>query len=160
MQAPTAYIEWSGQEFEFVSKSPVWYWSTGILSVGSAAAAFIVGNILFGIILLLAGITVSLFGSRRPALHTFKITERGIHVSEQLFAYENIANFAIDDHHESGAPTMLRFTLRKGLVDVMTVPIGNADFRTIRTALKNHNIDEVESLNSLTARVADWIGIG
>jgi hypothetical protein len=160
MEAPTAYIEWKGQEFEFDPKSTTWYWCVGILSVGSATASFIVGNILFGIILLLAGITVSLLGSRRPVIHAFKITERGIHVGDQVFRYENIESFAIDDHHESGTPTTLHFSLRQGLVKVMTIPITGVDFRTIRTALKNHDIEEVANLDSLNARVADWLGIG
>lgn len=160
MEAPTVYVEWSGQEFEFVPKQPTWYWTIGILSVGSAVAAGISGNILFAIILILAGITVSLAGSRRPATHTFMITDRGIHVGTQVFAYDNIVNFAIDDHHESGVPTTLHFTLRQGFVRVMTVPLHHVDFRTVRTALKNHNIEEVENLHSLSAQVADWLGIG
>lgn len=160
MEAPTVYVEWSGLEFEFVPKSSVWYASVGIVSVGSAIAAFIAGNVLFGIILLLAGGTVSLVGSRRPATHIFKITSRGIHVGEQVFAYTNIVNFAIDDHHRSGAPTTLRFTLRQGLVQVLSVPLGQVDFRTVRTALKNQNVEEVEHLDTFTARVTDWLGIG
>ena len=160
MEAPTAYIEWKGQEFEFEPKSTTWYWCIGILSVGSATAAFIVGNILFGIILILAGITVSLLGSRHPVTHAFKISDRGIHVGDQVFRYENIENFAIDDHHDSGSPTKLHYTLRQGLVKVMTVPIAGVDFRQVRTALKNHNVSEVENLDSLNARLADWMGIG
>lgn len=160
MEQPVVYTSWQDTETEFVSKSLTWYWSVGILSVGSALAAFIVGNLLFGIILLLAGATIVLSGSRRPALHLFKISDRGIHVSDQLFEYTTIESFAIDDHVQTSTPTMLQFALNKGFVKVVTLPIRRADFRTIRTALKNHNVEEVESLNSFSARVADWIGIG
>ena len=160
MEAPSVYAEWKAQEFEFTPKSTAWYWSIGILSVGSAVAAFIVGNILFGIILVLAGMTVSLLGSRRPAVHQFRISDRGIHISDQLFPYDNIESFAIDDHHESGTPTELHFSIKKGLVKVMTVPLGGVDFRAVRMVLKNHNIDEVETLDSATARLTDWMGIG
>lgn len=160
MEAPAVYVEWKGEEFEFDPKSSTWYWTVGILSLGSATAAFIVGNILFGIILILAGLTVSLLGSRRPATHHFKITDRGIMVSEQLFKYENIEKFAIDDHHESGSPTKLHFSIKRGLVKVMTVPITGIDFRAVRTALKNHNLEEVETLDTVSARLSDWMGIG
>lgn len=161
MEAPAVYVEWKGQEFEFVPKSETWYITIGILSVGSAAAAFIVGNILFGIILLLAGLTVSLLGSRRPTTHTFKVTNRGIHVGEQVFLFDSIGSFAIDDHTQQGtSATKLHFSLKQGLVRVMTVPLAGADFRAIRTALKNHDVDEVENLDSGVARLADWMGIG
>ncbi|MBU6310755.1 hypothetical protein KGO06_02355 [Patescibacteria group bacterium] len=160
MEQPVVYTSWQDTETEFVHKTSTWYWSIGILSIGSATAAFIIGNFLFGIILLLAGGTVTLAGSRRPALHLFKITDRGIHVGDQVFEFPAIANFAIDDHTTGGTPTMLQFSLNKGLVKVVTVPLRRADFRAVRTALKNHNIEEVESLNSFSARLADWIGIG
>lgn len=160
MEAPAVYVEWKGQEFEFAPKSTTWYWIVTILSVGCAVAAFIVGNFLFGIILLLAGATISLLGSRRPALHTFKITDRGIHVGDQVFLYDNIQHFAIDDHHTSGSPTKLHFGLHQGIVKIMTVPLSGVDFRAVRTALKNHSIDEVETLDSAVARLSDWMGIG
>jgi hypothetical protein len=161
MEEPAVYVEWKGQEFEFVAKSMTWYWTIGILSLGCAVAAFIVGNFLFGVILLLAGMTVSLLGSRRPATHLFRITDRGIYVSDQLFTYDNVESFAIDDHmQKGGVPTELHFSLKKALVKVMTVPLGGADYRAVRTALKNHNIDEVKSLDSAVARLSDWMGIG
>ena len=160
MEAPTVHVEWQGQEFEFTPKSSTWYWTIGVLSVGSAIAAVIVQNILFAIILLLAGGTVSLLGSRRPAMHHFKITDRGIHVGEQLFRYDNIARFAMDDHVRDGTPAKLLFELREGLVKVMTIPLTGVDFRRVRMELKNQNIEEAEDLDTVVARLSDWMGIG
>lgn len=160
MEEPVVHVEWKAREFEFSPKTPTWYWTVGILSGGSAIAAFIVGNILFGIILILAGLTVSLLGSRRPALHHFKVTNRGIHVSDQIFLYDNISRFAMDDHLKDGVPEKLHFELKQGLVKVMTIPLAGVDFRTIRMELKNMNLEEAESLDTVTARFADWMGIG
>lgn len=160
MEEPTVHVEWKAREFEFAPKTPTWYWTIGILSVGSAIAAFIVGNILFGIILILAGLTVSLLGSRRPALHHFRITNRGIHVGEQLFKYENILRFAMDDPKGGGNPTELHFELKQGLVKVITIPLAGADFQRVRMELKNQNLDETEDLDTFVARFSDWMGIG
>lgn len=156
MEEPVVALEWQGREFEFTPKSPTWYWSIGILSVGAAVAAFIVGNFLFSIILLLAGFTTALLGSRQPALHTFRITNRGIHVGEQLFKYDNIASFAIEEQE----PKKLLFRLKQGIVATMTVPLAGADHRAVRTELKNRNVEEVDDLDSTVARLSDWMGIG
>jgi len=160
MEEPTILVDWRAQEYEFAPKSPTWYWTVAIMSIGSAAAAFIVGNILFGIILILAGMSTTLLGSRRPALHHFKITNRGIYVSDQVFRYDNIARFAMDDHVGNGVPEKLLFELKQGVVKVITIPLAGADYRKVRMELKNHNIDEAEHLDTLTARVSDWMGIG
>lgn len=156
MEPPTVAVEWKGQEFEFSPKSPTWYWTIGIVSVGSAIAALIADNFLFAIILVLAGMTVSLLGSRRPAEHHFRITDRGIHVGDQLFRYDNIVHFAVEETE----PKKLLFELRHGLVKVMTVPLANADHRAVRQELKNRNIEEIEHLNTFVARFSDWMGIG
>lgn len=156
MEPPVVAVEWKGRESEFAPKSTTWYWTVGILSVGSAIAALIADNILFGIILILAGMTVSLLGSRHPATHTFRITNRGIHVGEQVFLYENIKQFAF----EESEPKKLLFELRTGLVKVVTIPLASADHRAVRQELKNRNIEETEHLNTFVARFSDWMGIG
>mgnify|MGYP003393782802 CR=1 FL=1 len=164
MEKPLVLVEWQGREYEFVQKSDSWYYTVGIISIGGAVAACIAGNILFGIIIILAGFTTALLASRKPMTHTFRITDRGISVGDQLFRYDNIKSFAMDDKHEpgsgSGDPDKLLFELKRGVVNIMTIPLGSVDHRKVRTELKNHNVEEVEHLNSLTARVADWIGVG
>ncbi|MEN9390503.1 MAG: hypothetical protein RLZZ283_603 [Candidatus Parcubacteria bacterium] len=164
MEKPAVLLEWQGKEYEFVQKPDSWYYTVGIICVGGAIAAFIVGNILFGIVIILAGFTTALLASRKPAVHTFRITDRGIAVGDQLFRYDNIKSFAMDDNHEQGAqssnPDKLLFELKRGVVTIMTIPLASVDHRKVRTELKNHNVEEVEHLNSLTARVSDWIGVG
>lgn len=155
MESPVVLLQWQGQESEFTPKSPTWYWALGILSVGSSVAAFIVGNILFGIILLLAGLTATLLGTRHPVTHTFRITDRGIFVGEQLFKYDNITRFAIDESHNK----KLLFELKEGIVKVMIIPLEGTDHRTIRTEFKNRNIEEAEHLNTYVARLSDWMGL-
>lgn len=155
MEKPVVILTWQGQEGEFTPKSPNWYWTVGILSVGSAIAAFIVDNFLFGIILLLAGFTTALLGSRHPALHTFRMTDRGVHVGEQLFSYDNIMHFAIEEHE----PKKLLFELKAGIVKVITIPLESTDHRAVRQEFKNRNIEEVEHLNTFSARLSDWMGL-
>lgn len=155
MEQPVIVAEWQGREAEFTPKSKSWYWTVGILAGGAAIAAFIADNILFGIILILAGATTALVGSRHPAVHTFKISNRGIHIGDQVFRFENILRFAIEEDH----PKKLLFELKQGFVKIMTIPIGEVDYRTVRTELKNKNIEEVEHLNSAAARLSDWMGL-
>ncbi len=155
MEQPVVAVEWHGEESEFKPKSSSWYWTLGILSVGSAIAAFIIDNFLFGIILILAGFTTALVGSRHPAMHHFRLTNRGIHVGEQLFRWDNIMHFAIEEQE----PKKLLFELKQGVVKVMTIPLANVDYRKVRMELKNRNLEEVEHLNTFAARLSDWMGL-
>lgn len=156
MEKPVIIAEWQGLEGEFVPKSSNWYWTVGILSLGSAVAALIAGNFLFSVVLLLSGFTVSLVGSRRPAMHTFRITDRGVHVSTQIFPWANIQKFAIKEEE----PRKLLFELKEGLVRIMTIPLMDTDRTLVRTEFKNRNVEEVERLDSLASHLADWMGLG
>ena len=130
-------------------------WYERYVAPGSLLAGFIADNFLFGIIIILAGAATALVGSRHPATHTFKISNRGIHIGDQIYQFENIVRFAIEEDH----PRKLLFELKQGFVNIMTVPADAVDHQKIRTELKNKNIDEVEHLNSVSARLSDWMGL-
>ncbi len=155
MEQPRVILEWRAVESEYSPKSPNWYWTITIISVGSALAALLASNILAALIAVIGGFTVALLGSRRPAQHLFKISTRGIHVSNVLYSYSNIESFAIDDPDGS----KLYFKLRVAYVNVITIPLSNVDHEAVRTALKDHSVAEVEHLNSFTATLTDWIGL-
>ena len=154
MERDEPVISWKMHEYEFRPKTKNWYWVVGIVAGGISVAAFILGNILFGIIVLLAGFSVMLVGSRRPEEQTYSLTKRGVRVGNTLFLYEKIQRFSmVDDEPRSLSLEVL------SILGTLTIPLGSADHRRVRTELKNRNIEEVESLDTFTNRVIDSIGL-
>ena len=135
-------------------KTKNWYWVVGIVAVGIAVAAFILLNILFGIIALIGGFAVMLVGSRPPSERTYSLTKKGVVIGRDTILYEKIKRFAIseDEPHSISLETLT-------LSGTVTISLGSADHRLIRAELKNRNIEEVESLDSFTNKVADVIGL-
>ena len=111
-------------------------------------------NYLFGLIALLAGFTIMVVGSRGPHRHTYKLTERGFMIGSELIPYASIRRFAIVEHEPK------KITIETNtIVGSLTAPLGETDYRFIRTELLNRNIDEVETLDNFVERVSRGIGL-
>ncbi len=143
---------WHEKEREYKPKESSWYWTVGIVSVGIAIASVIIQNYLFALISLLAGFAIMLVGTQRPVKRKYAFYERYVAIGDEKIPYDQIRKFAIEETD----PKMLTLEI-KNFVGVAHIPIGDADHRLIRTELKNRDIDEVESLDTFVAKVADWL---
>ncbi len=147
-------MSWQAREHDFREKERPWYWTVGIVAVGIAAAALILGDYLFSVIAVLGGFAVMLVGARRPSRHKYSLTERGFMISSHLIPYSQITRFAIleDEPRKLSLET-------KMLGGTFAIPLGGTDYRAIRTELKNRNIEEVETLDSFIDHVARGMGL-
>jgi hypothetical protein len=147
-------IKWEAHEPGAPDKEPGWYWAVGIIAVGVAVASAIAGNYLLCVIAVMGGFAVMLAGSRPAAHRTFGLSDRGLHVGAERIPYANIKSFAIHDNE----PRRLVIATAS-LMGTVSIPLGNADFRFIRTELKNRNIEEDDDLDSVAEKLAKAIGI-
>lgn len=126
-------IKWEALEYEYRPKSPNWFWSAGIISAAVAAAAVLLGNVLFAILVLLAGFSVILFGARRPRKIWFSLTVQGIQIGDRLFPYDNIRSFWI--HYDPPYKKILSIELKKIFMPEMLIPLADNDPNVIREHL-------------------------
>jgi len=147
-------ISWQDHEYEHKPKGVSWFWVVGIIAAGIAIASFILQNYLFGLIAILGGFTVMLVGSARPTQHTFSLTDNGFKIGRDVIPYDKITRFAISEKE----PRQLTLETLI-LIGVIKVPLEKADFRVIRSELKNRNIEEVDKLDQVVERVAKTIGL-
>lgn len=144
---------WEAHEPGASDKDARWYWAVGIIAGGVAVASVIAGNYLFSVIAVVGGFATMLAGSRPGSHRTYGLSDRGLHIGHERIPYANIKSFAIHDE-----PLRL-VVATTGLMGTISVPLGTADFRLIRTELKNRNIEEDEELDSLSEKIAKAIGI-
>jgi len=86
-------IIWEGQEYEFAAKTADWFWILGTIAVLAAIIAFILGDYLFGLIIIIASYILGTQAKRPPRLTTYGLTRHGIKVGETLFRYNSIKSF-------------------------------------------------------------------
>lgn len=91
-------VSWKIEEYNHRDKGPDWYWALGVVAIAGATIAIIVGNALFGIVIILAAIILGAYAKREPAIIEVAISEAGITLRDQLYLFEKIKGFAIDQH--------------------------------------------------------------
>ena len=147
------HIRWQAHESKKVAKTSNWYWVVGIVAVGVAVAAIILGDWLFGIIAIIGGFAVMVAGSLPPAHVTYGVSAKGIHRGREVIPYANIARFAVDEDRG------MLVIETSGLIGTTSIPLKDVDFRAIKTELKNHNVDEADEIHALNDKIAEMLGI-
>jgi hypothetical protein len=90
-------ITWHVDTHEHKERSVDWYWTLGFLALGGAALSIFLGNILFGVILLLGGGCIGALAARGPREHAVRIDQKGVVLDGTLYPYKNIESFWIDE---------------------------------------------------------------
>lgn len=100
-------LEWHSPEHHFDKKTNDWYWMLGIICLGASFLAFYFGNLLFGIFIVIAGLTVGMLSYRETKVVPIKIVHKGVVFNQHLYPWESFRSFWIEDEHTHGARILL-----------------------------------------------------
>lgn len=124
---------WQDFEYEYFEKSAEWFWSIIVLSLAVSAASFILDNFLFGILAGISGVSLALFGVKKPRFLDFGITVRGVQVGDKIFPYSELESFWL--HYDPPFIKSLSLKSKKTFMPHIQIPLGDADPNAIREIL-------------------------
>lgn len=114
-------LTWEAPEHRHVEKGNDWFWAVGILALAGAIAAFLVGNFLFAILILVAAAALSLVALRRPRIIAFAVSTRGIRVGDTWYPYAALESFCIDIMNYAEPQLLLKS--KKVYMPLMVLPL-------------------------------------
>ncbi len=129
-----ALLTWNCYEHAHVERGRDWYWALGIITVSASLASFILSNVLFALILILAGCVLALIASQPPELTEVNIFTRGFRIGDITHRWEDVISFWIDV--EGDVPTLLIDTT-KILSPNIVLPLTDIDPSLVREVLLN-----------------------
>lgn len=121
MEPRTRSVRWEAPEHHHIEKSHDWYWALGILTIAATITALFLGNMLFGILILIAGGIVSIAAAREPQIIPFAITQRGVQIGNELFPYSTLEAFCLDEEHPYGPQLLI--SSKRIFVPMLVIPI-------------------------------------
>ena len=127
-------ITWEAPEHHHVEKSPEWFAVVGILTLAATAGAFMVGNLLFAVLLLLMGLVASLATLRTPEIIPYAVTARGVRVDDRLYPYTTLESYYIEEDDPKGPQLLIKG--ERLIMPLIVIP------------LPEEEVDEVEDLIS------------
>lgn len=112
-------IFWVAHDANAQQKSGDWYFVLWTVALTAAIAAFLLNNPLFGLFLIIAAFSVTVYASRKPKLVNFGVTKRGVVADKLFYPFSGLSYFCI----EEGVPTYLVLQSKKMLQPLITLPI-------------------------------------
>lgn len=92
-------LSWRAPEYVYTEKSADWYWIVGVVSVSFALIAIILNNVIFGILILVSTITLTLYASRPPREIEIELSQTGVKIGagrDGFHPYETLESFWIE----------------------------------------------------------------
>lgn len=115
-------IEWDAHPHLPRTRGDDWYWVLGIVAVSSAIAAIILGNVLFGIVIILGMLVMMIYAqteTHEPI--PYAITPTGISIGSTTYPYSKIESFWIDREHHIGPHLLVNRT--EGIEHILVIPL-------------------------------------
>ncbi len=153
--ATEALISWNGPSHFYVEKSSDWYWSVGIITFALAIVAFIFGEVIGGILIIVAAIALVIHASHPPHQIYCEINDRGIILDKVLYPFLSLDSFWIP-HDE--IPTKIILKSSKTFMPLIVIYIDeNIDPEQVREIMLRY-IAETEHHEPLLKKILERFG--
>jgi hypothetical protein len=149
-------LEWDAPEHHYTEKDNDWYWAVGIITLTGAALAFIFGDVIFGILIIVGVFALVVHASKKPEVVHVVINDRGVVFGNTLYPFITLESFWIDAHQE---PPKVLLKSTKTFSPYISVYImeDQVDREKVREILLNY-IAETEHHEPLTFKLLERFG--
>lgn len=154
--ARAVFFEWEADGYVFEEKSADWYWALGIIAVAAAVASILFGNVILAVLIIAAATTLALSTLKRPQRHVFRITDEGVMIDENLYAYDRIVSFSVLEYLDPERPAALSIRTHYLLAPHLLIPIVGYDPEEVYEFFAEH-VEEGRHDESFVDRVIDLL---
>lgn len=155
MEKDSILIEWEAYEFVQKKKRPDWFWALGVIALAGSTVAFIYGNFLFGIFILLATAAMMFFGSVQPHRIKYFIAVDGIHYDGRFYPFERLKSFWME---ELNGEKRLLIKSDKTFLPLMVIPFEEDETGEMIYEILSEILEEQQLHESLAHKVMDRLG--
>ena len=150
-------LSWNMYEHDEIPKTADWYWAVCIIALAATALAIFFGNTLFGIVILVATVTIILYSQKPPRMLELHLTPRGPVIDNRLYEYVTLESFwvEVNDHKSS----KIIFKSKKTFMPYVTMPLSpDVHPDEVRELLLYHGLRETEHHEPLIQVVMEHLG--
>lgn len=135
MESEEDVLAWSAPEYTHHSRSVDWFWGLGLIVLGGSAAAIYFSNVLFAIILVLAGGILALFAMRPPREIEYSLSDKGLLAGDTFYPFPALKSFWVTDgvRYEK-----IILASKKRFLPYIIIPVVGYPAETIREYLERY----------------------
>lgn len=148
-------LEWEAYEYRDKKRKPDWFWAIGIIAVAGSAVAFIYGNFLFGIFIVLTAVAMIFFGITKPHRIKQSLTIEGIIFDGRFYPYDRLKSFWME---ELDGEKRLLIKSDKTFMPIMVIPFEEDETGEYIYSILSEILEEEEIHESLSHKLMDRLG--
>lgn len=148
-------IYWEAPEHNHIEKTGDWYWVLGIVALTGSVASMIAGNVLFGIVIILAAGTVYLASHRKPRVIEFEVGARGIRIEDTLYPYATFESYFLDETALVNPQLIVKS--KKLFMPLLIIPVP-ADYITAIEDMVGARLPEEHLEEPLAHKLMEFLG--
>lgn len=119
---PTAReISWEAPEHHHVEKGNDWFFALAIIVVALVVTAILFNNVLFALLLGIAGGVLGVAAAKKPNIVPFSVSVRGIKIEGILHPFASLSSYHIDEEDPRGPQLLVK--AEKLLMPLIVLPI-------------------------------------
>lgn len=127
-------LQWHSPEHHFDKKAKDWYWILGVITVAIAVLAFYFNDFLFGVFIIVAGLTIGLLSYKETKVVEIRLVPKGIIFGKSFYPWLSYQSFWIDDENVHGPRLLMRPT--STFMPLALIPINDElDLNDLRDVL-------------------------
>jgi len=153
-ELPVHGLSWKAEEYAHRRKSPDWFWALGIIALAGGAAAVLVGNILFAVLIAIGTSVIIIYAARAPSIVTVTLTEKGVIVNNRLYPFTSIEYFSIS--HDSDPPSLI-LQLKNIMVPKVSILIRGVHHASVAEFLSEYLEEQEEEEKTLLEKLMTHI---
>ncbi len=147
-------LNWSAPEYHHYQRSADWFWAVGIITACIVILAFVFGNALFGILILLSAGILVYYTIREPIEVEYEINQKGVQVGKELHPYLTIESFWAETR--GGEPKLI-LKSKKTVMPYIIIPVHEDSIDEITTVLREF-LEEKELSEPASHKIMEYLG--
>lgn len=140
MESAPRSVTWEAPEHHHIEKGNDWFFALAIIIVALVIVAILFNDVLFALLIGLAGGALAVSAAKRPSIIPYAVTVRGIKIDDRIYPFGTLESYCIDEEDPRG-PQLLIKSHHK-LMPLMVMPIPTDYVDEIDAILKDKLIEE------------------
>jgi len=120
-------ISWEAPQHHHVEKGNDWFLALAIIVIALVVVAILFDNVLFALMIGLAGGVLAVSAAKRPAIVPYAVSVRGVKVEDELFPFPVLTSYHIDEDDPRGPQLLISTKRRFDPLLVLPIPIDHVD---------------------------------
>jgi hypothetical protein len=155
MEPTPRSITWEAPEHHHVEKGNDWFFALAIIIVALVIVAILFNDVLFALLIGLAGGALAVSAAKRPSIIPYAVTVRGVKIDDRLYPFATLESYAIDEEDLRGPQLLIKSTRK--LMPLMVMPIPADHIDDIESILRE-KLEEEELEESLFVKILELFG--